>query len=122
MVARLLAVILGGWLIVSPAILDFSSVAAGNARVVGPIVFGTSLIAVWSLMRLLRWFELLVGGWLVVSPWLLIKWYEPVGIVNAVGVGVALVVLAFLGGETRRNLGGGWRSLVEVLPEEEKRP
>jgi 4-amino-4-deoxy-L-arabinose transferase-like glycosyltransferase len=106
---------------VSPAILDYSSVAAGNARAVGPIVFGTSLIAAWSLMRPLRWFELLVGAWLVASPWLLIKWYEPVGIANAVGVGIALIILAFLGGKTRRNLGGGWRSLITIMPEEERR-
>ena len=122
MVARLLAVLLGVWLIVSPAILDYSSVATANFRAVGPIVFGTSLIAVWPLMRTLRWFELLVGGWLVASPWLLIKWYEAVGIVNTVGVGIALIIIAFLGGETRKNLGGGWRSLITIMPEEDRRP
>ena len=121
MVARLLAVLLGVWLIVSPAVLGYSGAAAVNARAVGPVIVGSSLIAVWQLMRPLRWVELAVGPWLVAAPWVLYKWYGVVEGVNTIGVGLALMVLAFLGGKTTKSFGGGWRVLLRVIPEEEER-
>lgn len=122
MIARVLAAALGGWLIVSPAVLGYSGAASVNARLAGPIVVGASIIAIGQLMRPLRWFELLVGVWLVTSPWLLIKWYDGLEISNAVGVGISLIIIAFLGGKTSKRFGGGWSSLIEVLPEQERRP
>lgn len=121
MLARVLAAMLGGWLIVSPAVLGYTGAAAFNARAMGPIVVGASIIAIAQVMRPLRWLELVVGGWLVTSPWVLIKWYGVVELSNAVGVGIALIILAFLGGNTEKNSGGGWSSLVAIMPEE-KRP
>lgn len=114
MLARVLAALVGGWLIASPAVLGYSGVGAFNAHAVGPIVAGASLIAVWQVMRSLRWLELVVGSWLLVSPWVLVRWYETMPTIVSLGVGFALVILAFLGGKTRKNFGGGWLMLLQV--------
>ena len=96
--ARLIAAALGGWLIASPAVLGYSGAAESNAQAVGPIVVGASLIAVWQVMRPLRWVEAVVGSWLLVAPWILVKWYEALPTANSLAVGLALAGLAFLGG------------------------
>lgn len=119
--ARLLAAALGGWLIASPAVLGYSGAAEFNARAVGPIVVGASLVAAWQLMRPLRWVEAVVGAWLLVVPWILFKWYGATATVNSLAVGLMLVGLAFLGGKTTKNFGGGWVSVLKFISEEEKR-
>lgn len=119
--ARFIGALLGGWLLAAPAVLGYSGAAAFNERAMGPIVVGSSLIAAWQIMRSLRWLELVVGSWLLVSPWILVRWYEALPTANSLGVGLALVVLAFLGGKTTKNFGGGWSVLLKIVPEEEKR-
>lgn len=110
--ARFISAVLGGWLMAAPAVLGYSGVAVVNARAVGPIVVGASLVAAWQVMRPLRWFELVMGAWLLVAPWILFRWYETLPTINSLGVGLALVVLAFLGGKTEKSFGGGWRTLL----------
>ena len=116
--ARLIAAALGGWLIVSPAVLGYSGAAESNARAVGAIVVGASLVAAWQVMRSLRWVEAVAGAWLLVAPWILVRWYEALPTANSLGVGLALVILAFLGGKTTKNFGGGWISVLPFLEQE----
>lgn len=116
--ARLFAVALGGWLVVSPAVLGYSGAAEVNVRALGPIVIGASLVAVWQLMRPLRWVEGAVGAWLLVVPWILVKWYGATATANSLAVGLALAGLAFLGGKTTKNFGGGWVSVLPFIKQE----
>jgi hypothetical protein len=115
---RLFAAALGGWLVVSPAVLGYSGAAEANVRAVGPIVIGSSLVAAWQLMRPLRWVEGAAGAWLLVVPWILVKWYGTTATLNSLAVGLALVGLAFLGGKTTKNFGGGWVSVLSFLKQE----
>ena len=114
--ARLIGALLGGWLMAAPDVLDYSGVAAAanNDHAVGPIVVGASLIATWPVMRRLRWVELLAGAWLIAAPWVLMRWYGWQPTLDSLGVGLALVALAFLGGKTNESFGGGWLALLQT--------
>jgi hypothetical protein len=61
----------------------------------------------------LRWLGLAAGAWLLAALWVLFRWYKTPPTINDLGVGAALVVLAFLGGKTVGRFGGGWRALVQ---------
>ena len=74
-------------------------------------VFGSAFIALWQLLRPLRWLELVGGAWLLAAPWVL--GYGKVAIINSLVVGVLLIVLAFWGGETRKRFAGGWASILK---------
>lgn len=99
----------------APDVLDYSRVAAAanNDHAVGAIVAGASLVAVWRVMRQLRWFGLLAGAWLIAAPWVLMRWYGWLPTLDSLGVGLALVILAFLGGKTGKSFGGGWMMLLQ---------
>ena len=103
--------VLGIWLMAAPAVLGYAEPAQTNDRVVGPIVFGSAFIALWQLLRPLRWLELVGGAWLLAAPWVL--GYGKVAIINSLVVGVLLIVLAFLGGKISRRFGGGWVSILK---------
>ena len=108
--ARILSAALGIWLILAPAVLNYTDPAQINDRIVGPVVFGSAFIAIWQLMRPLRWIELVAGAWLLVAP--LFFGYMTASAINSLVVGLLLVVLAFLGGKTGKRFGGGWASLL----------
>lgn len=113
--ARILGIAVGIWLMVGPAILGYSGIAAGMSdRIAGPMLLGASFAALWPVLRSLRWIELPVGIWIFVSP--LFLGYGrvlPVGI--HVATGFVLVVFAFLGGKTGESFGGGWASVAPFI-------
>jgi SPW repeat len=108
--ARILSFVLGIWLMVAPSDLGYADPARTNDHIVGPVVFGLAFIAMWQLMRPLRWIELIAGAWLLAAPWIL--GYESASTINSLVVGLLLVVLAFLGAKTVKRFGGGWASLL----------
>lgn len=113
--ARIVCALLGGWLMAAPDVLGYPEVAAAanSDHAVGAIVAGASLVAVWRVMRPLRWVELLAGAWLIVAPWVLMRWYGWIPTLDSLGVGILLVALAFLGGKTGKSFGGGWLMLLQ---------
>ena len=82
-----------------------------NDRILGPIVAGLAFVAIWPVMRPLRWVDLLVGAWLFAAPWLLGYGTGPA--INSLIVGLLLMVLALLGSKTSKRFGGGWASLLD---------
>ena len=111
--ARLVGALLGGWLVISPAVLGYSGLgAANNDHIVGPVVLCASIVAIWPVMRPLRWLGLAAGAWLLAAPWLLFRWYGSLPTINDLAVGVLLIILAFLGGKAEKSFGGGWLSLL----------
>lgn len=118
MIARLAAVAAGVWLMFSPAVLGYGDPAAVNDRIFGPIGASFAFVAIWEVVRPLRWGTLPVGAWLVFAP-LVLGYSSPEPIISSVVAGATMAVAAFLGGEIRESYGGGWLTLLpsrEVPP------
>jgi len=117
-IARVVAVVAGVWLMFAPAVLDYAGVAENNDRTFGPIGASFAFVAMWEVLRPLRWATLPVGVWLVAAP--LVLTYDDAGaIVSSVAAGVVLAVSAFFGGDVDATFGGGWTS---IRPSAWKRP
>ena len=115
--ARLASVLLGGWLMVAPALLDYGGVARANDRIVGPLAVAISVIAIAEVTRPVRWVGLALGGWLLAAPWLL--GYGGVALLNSTIVGLLLAALAFIRGAVAQRFGGGWSVLWRSRGEKE---
>lgn len=109
--ARVLGVMLGVWLMVAPAVLDYAGPARVNDRIVGPLVVAFAFVAIWEVVRPLRWVNLALGLWLVVAPWAL--GYELVPTLNSTAVGLLLIPLSTVRGKVEQRFGGGWSSLLK---------
>lgn len=113
-------VILGIWLIFSPAILHFdspSSAPATMARTIAPIVIVLGIVSLRDVTRIFRWLQFLPATWLLLCPWFL--HYSPgVPLANQALVGMAIAVVAAIPGPIHKRTGGGWLSLLTILEPE----
>jgi hypothetical protein len=110
--ARIPSFILGMWLMAAPSVLGYADSAAQTSdRITGPIVVGFAFVAIWQLMRPLRWIGLIAGVWLLAAPWIFDYGITPT--ISSIIVGLLLAVLAFLGAKTGKRFGGGWSSLLK---------
>jgi SPW repeat len=119
MIARFVAMVAGIWLMFAPAVLGYGDPAASNDRIFGPIGAAFAFVAVWEVVRPLRWATLPVGLWLILAPFVL--GYSSAASVSTVVAGLAMVVTAPLGGKTRQMYGGGWRTLLPNEPVPDRR-
>lgn len=111
MIARLVAIAAGIWLMFAPAVLGYEGVAEANDRIFGPIGAAFAFVAIWEVMRPLRWVTLPVGIWLVAAP--LVLGYDDTGaIVSSVVAGLVMAGSTFLGADVDGSFGGGWRSIA----------
>lgn len=97
--ARLVAVAVGIWLMLAPAALGYGDPGATNDRISGPIIGGFAFVAIWEVVRPLRWATLPFGAWLVLAP-LVLGYGHLVAGVNSVACGAAVVLSAPLGART----------------------
>lgn len=115
MVARLVAVGAGIWLMISPAALRYvDTLAEASDRVVGPVAAAFSFVAIWGITRALRWTTLPIGVYCLVAPWVL--GFPTDAAVSNATAGVVFVVTAFVGGEVGHRYGGGWVALRRPRP------
>lgn len=115
--ARLISAAIGAFFMASPGIFGYGGAAAINDHVVGPIIVASSLAAAWPAVRSLRRVELPTGVWMLVAP-IFIEYTvsgNDVPDVIHVFAGLALAILALLGGKTRESFGGGWASVLPFL-------
>ncbi len=111
MIARTAAVVAGVWLMFSPAVFGYGSPAAINDRIFGPIGASLAFVAIWEIVRPLRWATIPIGSWLVIAP--LVLGYDDGGaIASSIGAGAVMVGAAFGGGTTEESFGGGWTTLL----------
>lgn len=117
-IARMVALVAGVWLMFSPAVLRYGDPAAANDRIFGPIAASIASVAIFEVVRPLRWLTLPVGVWLIIAPFLL-NYTDSASVVSSVVAGVVIAVSALLGGETNQLYGGGWRTLLpgEQVPD-----
>ncbi len=103
--------VFGVWLIVSAWALGFAGETApmANAVIVGILLLGVALGAIFTPKAWEEWVELVLGLWLVASPWLLSfsAMREPRA--NAVIVGLIVAILALWVLLTDKDYGGWWR-------------
>jgi hypothetical protein len=100
---------LGLWLMLSPSMLGYSGMSAMNHYTVGPLVGTIAFLAMWEVLRGLRWLNIALGIWLMISA--LIFEHPTVALVTALVVGLAITGLAPLSRPPSREYGGGWRML-----------
>lgn len=75
--AKFLNIFLGLWVMVAPGILGYSSAAADNGHIVGPIIVTFSVISLWEATHVLRQWNypfaiccfLPLGYWDTTMPW-----------------------------------------------------
>jgi hypothetical protein len=111
MIARLIAVAAGIWLMVSPALLEYGDPAASNDRIFGPIGAAFAFVAIWDVVRPLRWGTLPVGLWLIVAPFIL-GFDQTSATMSSIVVGLILAGTAPLGANAKQKYGGGWKTLL----------
>ena len=104
--ARFATVALGIWLMVAPAVFGFDGTAENAHRLLGPVAGGLAFVAVWPFVDQVKWATVPVGALLALSP---VLGFPAVAAADAIVCGVAIVVLAFVGGQPEGNFGGGWR-------------
>lgn len=94
-----LAFLAGLWLIISPFVLRFSTITnpTSNAVIVGVIVAVAAFItAVWARVTgvWLSWLIAIAGLWLVLSPFILSYTSHMAALVNAIVLGILVIVFA----------------------------
>lgn len=115
MAGRLLALVAGTWLMVSPAVLGYvDTTAEASDRIVGPVAAACSFVAIWGVTRALRWVTLPIGLYCTYAPWFL--GFPTDAALSNLAAGVVLVVTAFARGRVRERYGGGWISLRDRRP------
>jgi hypothetical protein len=110
MIPRAIAVVVGVWLMAAPAVLDFGDPAASSDRIAGPIGGGLAFVALWRVVRTLRWGVLPVGAWLVVAPAVL-GYDDVTAWVNSIVCGLVFVYTVRFGRVSPEEFGGGWRAV-----------
>lgn len=108
--ARLATVAIGIWLEFAPAVLSYDTPAADVDRLLGPVAASLAFVSMWAVVHMLRWSTIPVGILLVVAP---VLGYPVVAAVSSILSGLAIVGLAFVGGEPEGAFGGGWRVIWE---------
>jgi hypothetical protein len=108
---QLLAAAVGIWLMVLPAVVGVPELVDNGLRILGPLAVSVGGIAAAQVTRGVRWANVPVGAGVAILP--ILGGASLVAIGLCVASAAALVGLAFLGGRTSTNLGGGWRSLLQ---------
>jgi hypothetical protein len=113
---QLAGVVLGLWLIASPAVLDYSGAARVSALVAGPLAVSLSWIALSEVTRPVRRINIFVGVWLVVAA---LVFRQPAwSAINSAVVGLLLGALALGRSRIEGSYGGGWSAVIAPGPDE----
>ncbi|MGI8952606.1 MAG: SPW repeat domain-containing protein [Chitinophagaceae bacterium] len=112
--ARILSMLIGLGLMITPAVFNFDKIAADNNHIVGPLVITFAVISLWEINRNVRLFNIVTGGWLIISPFIL-KFSSPALLIDLFS-GIAVVIFSFYKGKIKHSYGGGWRSLFQKNP------
>lgn len=109
-------ILLGLWLMFSPALLQFEKAASDNNHIIAPLVLTVAITALWEVNRSVRFFNIALGAWLVISPFIL-GFQLSTAIWGVILPGILIVAFSLVKGSIKRSYGGGWRSLLEKDPE-----
>ena len=109
--AQLLNTALGIWLMAAPDVLGFDGIAATHHHILGPLVASSAFVAVWEVLRPVRWVNVPFGLWLLLAPWAFD--FTPDAALNSIVVGLLLMTFARIGDGVAQKYGGGWKVLFQ---------
>lgn len=104
------SVLLGIWLMVSPALLDIVGDLATSNYIFGPMIAAFSVIAFAEVFRGVRFLNLLFGLILIIAAWLA-PGTSTWGLANNLGVGLMAIVFCFPRGRISERY-GDWERLI----------
>lgn len=113
--AQVINAILGIWLMAAPGIFNYSTNAANNDNIIGPVIATFAITAFWECTRVTRTYNIPLGAWLLLAPWVL-GYENTFAIINDMVVGVLVIALSLVKGKIEKTYGGGWSSLWEENP------
>jgi hypothetical protein len=107
----LLSAGLGVWLMVAPAVFGTGGAAADSDHLVGALVLTVAVIVMAEVIRAGRYLNVLFGAWLIAGPWLLAGGSDASRI-NALSIGIALILLSLPRGKIRERYGSWDRRII----------
>lgn len=114
--AKFLNIFLGLWVMVAPGILGYSSAAADNGHIVGPIIVTFSVISLWEATHVLRQWNYPFAIWLLFAPWVL-GYDDALAIGSDMLAGMLVIIFSSVKQNTKNQYGGGWASLLKENPD-----
>lgn len=113
---KILCTVSGIFLMACPAIFNYSSAAADNDHIVGPVIATFAIVSFWEATDKVQRWCLPLGIWLLLAPWILGYTTNAATIVDSV-LGILSIVGSLSTREIKNNFGGGWKSLWQENPE-----
>jgi hypothetical protein len=110
MINRLVTVLCGIWLMLSPAVLGYGGAAENNDRLIGPIVASFAFVAIWEVARSVRWAVVPFALWMPIAAFVL-DYPEGPPQVSAAAAGILAIVTTLPQSGDPSRFGGGWTSL-----------
>lgn len=104
------AIVLGLWLLLSPALLPATTAGAAVDRIAGPVIIFVGVLALRSVTRPFRLLHMLSGLFLIIATWLVPN--TGALTLSSALVGVAVIGLALIEGERQQRTDGGWWAVV----------
>ncbi len=114
--AKIVSVLLGFWLIISPTVTGMAKAGNNNNFIIGPLVITFSVIALWQINRNVIKANYVVAGWLFIAP-IFIEYDSTIGLISNIIAAMAIILLAWLPSPVSQSYGGGWTSLWSKDPE-----
>jgi hypothetical protein len=111
MIARIVSLAVGLWLMAAPVILDYHGPGQINDRICGPLIASLAIIAVWEVTREVRWVNTVFAFWLIFAPLFLhyITWRS---VINSLICAFILLLSSLAPGRRTHSFNGGWTTLV----------
>ena len=106
---RLVNILIGGWLMAAPDLLNYGGPAGTNDHVIGPLILTCATIALSESVRSVRWITLTLGVWLMLSP--LLFDYSSRQTLHSFSIGLLIVLMARIPGDLKERFGDGWTGI-----------
>ncbi len=101
----LLSCAIGIWLMFAPSLLKYDGTRmADSDHVVGALIVTFSVIAMGEIVRVVRFINILFGLWIVLVPFIF-GYTDKFALINAIAVGLLIIVLSFRKGKTENSYG-----------------
>lgn len=113
--AAVLNILMGAWLMISPAVFDMKNGPADNNHIIGPLVITFSVISLWDINKKAGKVNILLGAWLLAAFFIFNYTNRGVIVSNSIAA-VLIILLSLVKRKALHQYGGGWRSLLQHHP------